>query len=64
MLFEQSFLSICRLREHMIIVSLDGPDHNVVKFKAPMCFSTVDADFLCDKLETVVKEVEKRKQET
>lgn len=22
-----------RLREHMIIVSLDGPDHNVIKFK-------------------------------
>jgi ethanolamine-phosphate phospho-lyase len=23
-----------RLREHMIIISLDGPDHNVIKFKS------------------------------
>jgi hypothetical protein len=27
------FVSIDRLREHMIIVSLDGPDRNVVKLK-------------------------------
>jgi ethanolamine-phosphate phospho-lyase len=52
-----------KLREHMIIISLDGPDHNVVKFKSPMCFSIVDADFLCEKFEIVVKECQKKKDE-
>ena len=47
----------------MIIISLDGPDHNVIKFKSPMCFSAVDADFLCDKLETVVKDIQERRQQ-
>jgi hypothetical protein len=28
-----------------------------------MCFTNIDADFLCEKLETVVKEVEKNKEE-
>ncbi|CAF1339167.1 unnamed protein product [Adineta ricciae] len=52
-----------KLREHMIIVSLDGPDHNVIKFKSPMCFSNTDADFFCEKLETVVRECQKKKEE-
>ncbi|CAF0974304.1 unnamed protein product [Rotaria sordida] len=51
------------LRQHMIIVSLDGPDHNVIKFKPPMCFSKGDADFLCDKLETIVRDCQKKKNE-
>jgi hypothetical protein len=28
-----------------------------------MCFSTVDADFLCEKFETVVKDCQKKKEE-
>jgi len=28
-----------------------------------MCFSTIDADFFCDKFETVVKECQKKKDE-
>lgn len=47
----------------MIIISLDGPDHNVIKFKPPMSFSTLDADFLCEKLETVVKDIQERQQQ-
>ncbi|CAF3489790.1 unnamed protein product, partial [Rotaria sp. Silwood2] len=52
-----------KLREHMIIVSLDGPDHNVLKFKSPMCFSKADADFLCGKLETLVRECQNKRDE-
>jgi len=48
-----------RLREHMIIISLDGPNHNVIKFKSPMCFSMEDVDYFCDKLETIIKEMAK-----
>jgi hypothetical protein len=29
----------------------------------PMCFSITDADFFCDKFETVVKECQKKKDE-
>jgi hypothetical protein len=28
-----------------------------------MCFSNSDADFLCDKLETVIAECQKKKEE-
>ncbi|CAF5117168.1 unnamed protein product, partial [Rotaria sp. Silwood1] len=52
-----------KLREHMIIISLDGPKHNVIKFKPPMSFSKLDADFLCDKLETIVRECQNKKDE-
>ncbi|CAF1278658.1 unnamed protein product [Rotaria magnacalcarata] len=52
-----------RLREHMIIISLDGPAHNVIKFKAPMCFSQLDADFLCEKMEAVIQEIQKPRDE-
>jgi hypothetical protein len=29
----------------------------------PMCFSNADADFLCEKLETVIKELQNEKEE-
>ena len=32
-----------RLRRRAILTSTDGPDHNVLKFKPPMCFDRVDA---------------------
>ena len=32
-----------RIKEHHILMSIDGPDHNVIKIKPPMIFSITNA---------------------
>ena len=45
-----------RLRELGLLVSTDGPDHNVLKIKPPMCFGLEDADRLVGALDRVLGE--------
>lgn len=45
-----------RMRELGILMSTDGPLHNVLKIKPPMVFSRKDADFLLEMLEKVLRE--------
>ncbi|MBC7775869.1 MAG: aminotransferase class III-fold pyridoxal phosphate-dependent enzyme, partial [Phycisphaerae bacterium] len=45
-----------RMRELGILMSTDGPFHNVLKIKPPMVFCKKDADFLLGKLERVLGE--------
>ncbi len=45
-----------RMRENGILMSTDGPYHNVLKIKPPICFSIQDADFLIDMLSRVLEE--------
>jgi 4-aminobutyrate aminotransferase-like enzyme/Ser/Thr protein kinase RdoA (MazF antagonist) len=45
-----------RMRELGVLLSTDGPDHNVLKIKPPMCFSVADADFLAQTLDRVLAE--------
>ena len=45
-----------RLRDRGILISTDGPLHNVLKIKPPMCFSEHDADRLLAALEAVLQE--------
>ena len=45
-----------RLRARAILLSTDGPLHNVLKIKPPMCFSRTDADFLLSELDMVLGE--------
>jgi len=47
---------INRLRDHGILVSTDGPLHNVIKIKPPMCFTVADADRLVRTLDAILKE--------
>ncbi|PAA61684.1 hypothetical protein BOX15_Mlig027304g1 [Macrostomum lignano] len=47
-----------RLRSEHIIMSLDGPHENILKFKPPMCFSLANANQLCDTLDRIFTEVE------
>ena len=47
---------INRMKEHSILMSSDGPDHNVLKIKPPMIFSRSDADELIRCLKTVLNE--------
>ena len=43
-----------RMREHGILVSTDGPFHNVLKLKPPLCFTRSDADHLVEALDRVL----------
>lgn len=46
------------MREEKILISRDGPDANVLKFKPPMVFSTQDVDRLVDTLDRVLSELD------
>jgi 4-aminobutyrate aminotransferase-like enzyme/Ser/Thr protein kinase RdoA (MazF antagonist) len=45
-----------RMRTLGILMSIDGPDHNVLKIKPPMVFGRRDADFLVEGLGRVMGE--------
>ncbi len=55
---EASYIANC-MRERGILMSTDGPFHNVLKIKPPMCFGKKEADFLLDNLRVVLKYIEK-----
>ncbi len=46
-----------RMRENGILLSTDGPDHDVIKIKPPLVFSAADADRLVDTLDRVLAEL-------
>jgi len=45
-----------RLKERGILLSVDGPYHNVLKIKPPLVFNMADADFLIAELDAVLGE--------
>jgi len=45
-----------RLRDEAILAGTDGPHHNVVKIRPPLCFGESDADFLADTLQMILGE--------
>jgi 4-aminobutyrate aminotransferase-like enzyme len=46
-----------RMKERGVLLSTDGPLHNVVKIKPPLVFSRADADFLLARLECTLREL-------
>lgn len=53
---DQTDYLINRMKELGILMSSDGPDHNVLKIKPPMVFSRENADELISRLKSVLKE--------
>jgi 4-aminobutyrate aminotransferase-like enzyme/Ser/Thr protein kinase RdoA (MazF antagonist) len=45
-----------RLRDLGILLSTDGPDHNVIKIKPPLCFTREDADHLITAMDQILTE--------
>jgi 4-aminobutyrate aminotransferase-like enzyme/Ser/Thr protein kinase RdoA (MazF antagonist) len=45
-----------RLVQRGVLVSIDGPLHNVLKIKPPLVFSDADADFFVETLDAILKE--------
>ena len=44
------------MRDHGILLGIDGLYHNVVKIRPPMPFNESDAEFLLETMEKVLKE--------
>ena len=44
-----------RMKERGVLLSTDGPLHNVIKIKPPLAFSRMDADVLLSNLYSVLK---------
>jgi len=49
-----------RMRERGVLLSTDGPDHNVLKIKPPLAFTAADADLLVATLDDVLAEDDAR----
>ncbi|MCA9991674.1 MAG: aminotransferase class III-fold pyridoxal phosphate-dependent enzyme, partial [Anaerolineales bacterium] len=45
-----------RMKERGILISSDGPDHNVLKLKPPLVFSAANADHLVQTLDEILAE--------
>lgn len=52
----QAAYIVNRLRERGILLSVDGPYHNVLKIKPPLVFNAADADFLLAELDVMLDE--------
>ena len=53
---EEATIIIERMRDHRILLSTDGPLHNVLKIKPPIIFTKTDADLLVNTLDRVLAE--------
>lgn len=50
----EASLVVNRLRERGILAGTDGPHHNVIKLRPPLCFTKEDADRVVETLEEVI----------
>ncbi len=53
---EQAAYIANRMKERGILLSTDGPLHNVLKIKPPLVFTVANADFLVETLDQVLQE--------
>ena len=53
---EQTAYLVNRMLAHGILMSVDGPQNNVLKIKPPMCFNQNNADDLLSYFERIMKE--------
>jgi len=53
---EQASYIANRMRERGILLSTDGPYHNVLKIKPPLVFTEENADFLVGTLDEILGE--------
>ena len=45
-----------RLMDHRILTSFDGPEHNVMKIKPPMCITREEVDYFMETFEGILRE--------
>ncbi|KAK2703832.1 ethanolamine-phosphate phospho-lyase-like [Artemia franciscana] len=54
--------AITRAKQEKVLLSVDGPNENVIKFKPPMVFSLEDADHLVNILDRIFGEIDDSRQ--
>ncbi|XP_078490317.1 5-phosphohydroxy-L-lysine phospho-lyase [Ciona intestinalis] len=54
---DEAYEILHRMKERFIIISVDGPHNNVLKFKPPMCFTKDNTDQLLQALDEVITNV-------
>ena len=54
---ENTSYLVNEMKNNGILLSSDGPNHNVIKIKPPMVFSSENASFLVDKLDSILKKI-------
>jgi 4-aminobutyrate aminotransferase-like enzyme len=47
-------LVVNQMKQKGVLISSDGPDHNVLKIKPPLVFNKNNADYLLESLEAVM----------
>ena len=47
-----------RMKEEGILLSIDGPLQNVIKIKPPLVFTKENVDFVVERLDKVLNEIE------
>jgi len=52
----QASYVVNRLREEGILAGTDGPHHNVIKLRPPLCFTAADAEGFTSKLQSILGE--------
>lgn len=52
-----------RMREKKILISSEGPDNNILKFKPPMVFTLENVNHLVCTMEEVLQEIEMEEKE-
>ena len=53
---EEAAYVMNRMREHGILLGIDGPYHNVLKIRPPMPFDERNGDYLAARLEEIFQE--------
>jgi 4-aminobutyrate aminotransferase-like enzyme len=48
---------INEMKENGILLSTDGPDHNVIKIKPPLVFNVENAHFLAETLDYILTRI-------
>jgi len=52
-----------RLKHRLIIISIEGPYDNILKFKPPMTFTKEDVDYLVESLDATLKEMKEESEQ-
>ena len=53
---EEAELVVNQMRQKGVLISLDGPDHNVLKIKPPLVFNRNNADYFLKSFAAVMSE--------
>ena len=54
---DEAYSIINRMKERRLLLSIDGPYHNVIKIKPPIVFTEDDADFLAKMLDESLSQI-------